>query len=211
MSNVHISDHPLISHKLTLLRDISTDHRTFRELVQEIAILLCYEVTRELQLTHTQVQTPMGVASGSSVAETIGLVPVLRAGLGLVDGLTKLLPSSQVWHIGLYRDENTLKPVEYYNRLPQKPTVNIAIVLDPMLATGGSAAATVDILKRWGVGSIKFLGLVGAPEGIAHLQTRHPDVDIYLAALDDGLNDIGFIVPGLGDAGDRMFGTQGFH
>jgi uracil phosphoribosyltransferase len=207
MSQVHVSQHPLVLHKLTALRDVNTDHRSFRELVRELALLLCYEATQDLHLSPKSVTTPMGEAEGYKVEEAIGLVPILRAGLGLVEGVMELLPTVQVWHIGLYRDEKTLRPVEYYNKLPTEPTVQVCLVLDPMLATGGSAVATVDILKRWGVRSIRFLGLIAAPEGIERLTTAHPDVPIHIAAVDERLNDIGFIVPGLGDAGDRQFGT----
>jgi uracil phosphoribosyltransferase len=207
MSQVHVSQHPLVQHKLAALRDVSTDHRSFRELVRELALLLCYEATQDLRLSPKTVTTPMGEAKGYKVEESIGLVPVLRAGLGLVEGVMELLPSVQVWHIGLYRDEKTLRPVEYYNRLPTEPTVQLCLVLDPMLATGGSSVATVDILKRWGVTRIKYLGLIAAPEGVERLSTAHPDVPIHIAAIDDRLNEIGFIVPGLGDAGDRQFGT----
>lgn len=207
MSQLHVSSHPLVKHKLTQLRSVDTDHRTFRELVRELALLLCYEATLDLSLTPKTVTTPMGIAQGYSARETIGLVPVLRAGLGLVDGIQELLPHVQVWHIGLYRDEHTLRPVQYYNRLPDEPTVQLALVLDPMLATGGSAVATIDILKRWGAKRIKYLGLIAAPEGVEALTKAHPDVPIHVAELDDRLNEIGFIVPGLGDAGDRMFGT----
>lgn len=207
MSQLHVSSHPLVLHKLTLLRDKNTDHRAFRELVYELALLLCYEATQDLKLTDETVTTPLATTAGHRVTQTIGLVPILRAGLGLVDGVMELLPSVQVWHIGLYRDEQTLRPVEYYNRLPTEPTVQLCLVLDPMLATGGSAVATVDILKRWGVTRIKFLGLIAAPEGIKRLTEAHPDVPIHVAAVDDHLNEIGFIVPGLGDAGDRQFGT----
>ena len=207
MSQVHVSQHPLVLHKLSLLRSIDTDHRSFRELVREIALLLCYEATQDLKVIAHEVTTPMGRASGYKNEDVIGLVPILRAGLGLVDGVMELLPSVQVWHIGLYRDEKTLRPVEYYNKLPTEPTVNVCLVLDPMLATGGSAVATVDILKNWGVQRIKFLGLIAAPEGVERLTDAHPDVPIHIAAVDDHLNDIGFIVPGLGDAGDRQFGT----
>ena len=207
MSQVHVSQHPLVQHKLAALRDVNTDHRSFRELVRELALLLCYEATQDLRLSPKTVTTPMGEAKGYKVEESIGLVPVLRAGLGLVEGVMELLPSVQVWHIGLYRDEKTLRPVEYYNRLPTEPTVQLCLVLDPMLATGGSSVATVDILKRWGVTRIKYLGLIAAPEGVERLSTAHPDVPIHVAAIDDRLNEIGFIVPGLGDAGDRQFGT----
>ncbi|MDE0609904.1 MAG: uracil phosphoribosyltransferase [Anaerolineaceae bacterium] len=207
MARLHISSHPLAIHKLTQLRSVETDHRAFRELVRELALLISYEVTQDLDLTEQNVETPLGIAEGGSCRETIGLVPVLRAGLGLVDGVMELLPSVQVWHIGLYRDEETLRPVEYYNKLPTEPTVNVCIVLDPMLATGGSAVATIDILKRWGVRRIKYMGLIAAPEGVARLSTAHPDVPIHVAAVDRQLNEVGFIMPGLGDAGDRQFGT----
>lgn len=205
--SVYASTHPLVAHKLTLLRDHTTDHRTFRELVKEIATLLTYEATQDLQLRPRPVQTPLARTNGAELKDHVGLVPILRAGLGMVDGVWELLPSAEVWHIGLYRDERTLKPVEYYNKLPIEPTVSICIVLDPMLATGGSAVATVDILKNWGVRNIKFMGILGAPEGIKRLQETHPDVPIYLAAIDERLNEHGFILPGLGDAGDRQFGT----
>lgn len=204
---LQISEHPLVQHKLTILRDVKTDYPKFRQLVREISLLLCYEATTDLPLRPIAVETPMGEAQGHEYQEEIGLVPILRAGLGMVDGILELMPSSQVWHIGLYRDEETLRPVEYYNKLPIEPTVQVCLILDPMLATGGSAIATADILKNWGVKRIKYLGLLGAPEGVEALQTTHPDIDVHLAALDDHLNDIGFIVPGLGDAGDRQFGT----
>ncbi|MCY3946741.1 MAG: uracil phosphoribosyltransferase [Anaerolineaceae bacterium] len=207
MARLHVSSHPLAIHKLTQLRSVETDHRAFRELVRELALLISYEVTADLDLTEHNVETPLGIAEGGSCGETIGLVPVLRAGLGLVDGVMELLPSVQVWHIGLYRDEETLRPVEYYNKLPTEPTVNVCIVLDPMLATGGSAVATIDILKRWGVRRIKYMGLIAAPEGVERLATAHPDVPIHVAAVDRQLNEVGFIMPGLGDAGDRQFGT----
>ncbi len=207
MSQLQVSKHPLVLHKLTVLRDKDTDHRAFRELVRELALLLCYEATQDLLLSPKTVITPMGEAAGFKAEEAIGLVPVLRAGLGLVEGVLELLPNVQVWHIGLYRDEKTLRPVEYYNRLPTEPTVQLCLVLDPMLATGGSAVATVDILKRWGVKRIKYVGLIAAPEGIERFSKAHPDVPIHVAAVDERLNEIGFIVPGLGDAGDRQFGT----
>lgn len=207
MARLHVSSHPLAIHKLTRLRSVDTDHRAFRELVRELALLISYEVTQDLDLSAHSVETPLGIAEGGSCRETIGLVPVLRAGLGLVDGVMELLPSVQVWHIGLYRDEETLRPVEYYNKLPTEPTVNVCIVLDPMLATGGSAVATIDILKRWGVRRIKYMGLIAAPEGVERLATAHPEVPIHVAAVDRQLNEVGFIMPGLGDAGDRQFGT----
>ncbi len=201
------SKHPLVKHKLTLMRRKTTKPKKFRELIREVALLLCYEATADLGLTEIEVETPMGTAVGSELREKIGLVPILRAGLGMVDGIWEMMPGAEVWHIGLYRDEKTLKPVSYYNKLPTAPTVQVCLVLDPMLATGGSAIATIDILKKWGAERIKFVGLLAAPEGIAALQAAHPDVPIHIAQIDSHLNDIGFIVPGLGDAGDRQFGT----
>jgi uracil phosphoribosyltransferase len=201
-----VSQHPLVKHKLSKLRDASTEHRAFRDLVRELAMLLTYEATQDIEITPYTVQTPLAETEGFKAAE-IGLVPVLRAGLGMVEGVMELLPNVQVWHIGLYRDERTLRPVEYYNRLPNTPTIQMCIVLDPMLATGGSATATVDILKRWGVNRIKYMGLIAAPEGVKRLSSAHPDVSIHVGALDSHLNEVGFIVPGLGDAGDRQFGT----
>jgi uracil phosphoribosyltransferase len=207
MGNVYESNHPLVKHKLSILRDKATKPKKFRELIREISILLAYETTRDLTLEPASVETPMGTASGYILSEQIGLVPVLRAGLGMVEGVWEMMPSSEVWHIGLFRDERTLKPVQYYNKLPVSPTVQLCIVLDPMLATGGSATATVDILKQWGATRIKFMGIIAAPEGVKTLQEAHPDVDIHVGVIDERLNDIGYIVPGLGDAGDRMFGT----
>lgn len=207
MPNVFASTHPMVAHKLSLLRSNDTEPKKFRELVREISALLAYEVTADLKLTPISVQTPLTETTGQVLTEKIGLVPILRAGLGMVEGVWELMPSAEVWHIGLYRDEKTLKPVQYYNKLPIAPTVAVCLILDPMLATGGSAIATVDILKKWGVGKIKYVGLIGAPEGIQALQKAHPDVPIYLAAIDSHLNERGYIVPGLGDAGDRQFGT----
>ena len=204
---VYESQHPLVKHKLTLLRDTATKPKKFRELIRELAMLLCYEATADLNLEETVVETPMGEAPGHVLTDKIGLIPVLRAGLGMVDGIWEMMPGAEVWHIGLYRDERTLKPVSYYNTLPTQPTVQVCLLLDPMLATGGSASATVDILKKWGASRIKFVGILAAPEGIAALQSAHPDVPIYVAQIDSHLNDIGYIVPGLGDAGDRQFGT----
>lgn len=201
------SKHPLVKHKLSLMRDVATKPKKFRELIREVAMLLCYEATADLTTANIEVQTPMGTAVGQELGEKIGLVPILRAGLGMVDGIWEMMPGAEVWHIGLYRDEETLQPVSYYNKLPTFPTVQVCLVLDPMLATGGSAIATVDILKKWGAQRIKFVGLLAAPEGIAALQKAHPDVPIHIAQIDSHLNDIGFIVPGLGDAGDRQFGT----
>ena len=207
MENLHVSHHPLIAHKLAKLRDVNTDPRKFRELVRELAILLAYEATADMKLEPTEVQTPMAKTVGSVLNDKIGLVPILRAGLGMVEGFFELVPNSEVWHIGLYRDEHTLKPVQYYNKLPTEPTVSMCLILDPMLATGGSATATVEVLKNWGVKNIKFVGLIGAPEGIALMTKMCPYVPIYLAAVDERLNEHGYILPGLGDAGDRQFGT----
>jgi uracil phosphoribosyltransferase len=207
MAEVHISDHPLVKHKLTLLRNKDTDPKKFRELIREITLLIAYEATRDLDVVEKEVETPLTTASGHKLAEPIGLIPILRSGLGMVEGIWEMIPSAEVWHIGLFRDERTLRPVAYYNRLPVHPTVSVCLILDPMLATGGSAVKTIDILKAWGARRIKFLGLIGAPEGVETMLAKHPDVDIYLAALDDHLNDNAYIVPGLGDAGDRQFGT----
>lgn len=207
MSNVFVSKHPLVHHKLGILRDTNTEPKKFRQLVKEITALLAYEATNDLATRQIKVHTPLAVAECSELQEKIGLVPILRAGLGMVEGIWELMPSSEVWHIGIYRDEQTLKPVEYYNKLPVEPTVSVCLILDPMLATGGSATATADVLKRWGVKKIKFVGIIGAPEGIALMQQQHPDIPIHLACIDDHLNEKGYIVPGLGDAGDRQFGT----
>jgi uracil phosphoribosyltransferase len=207
MSNVHESKHPLVAHKLSRLRDINTSPKKFRELVREISALLTYEATADLATTPRELETPLAKVTGQELQEKIGLVPILRAGLGMVEGVWELMPTAEVWHIGLYRDEQTLRPVEYYNKLPLEPTVSVCLILDPMLATGGSATATADVLKRWGVKKIKFVGLIAAPDGIRAMQEKHPDIPIYLAAVDDGLNDHAYIVPGLGDAGDRQFGT----
>lgn len=207
MENVLPSQHPLVAHKLSRLRDKNTDPKKFRELVREISSLLAYEATLDLQLEPRQVETPLMHTMGQELRDMVGLVPILRAGLGMVEGVWGLMPSAEVWHIGLYRDEKTLKPVQYYNKLPIEPTVSVCLVLDPMLATGGSAVATVDVLKKWGVRRIKFVGLIGAPEGIKNLHDNHPEVPIHLAAIDEKLNERGYILPGLGDAGDRQFGT----
>lgn len=205
--NVFISEHPLVAHKLTKLRDVDTSPKKFRELIREISALIAYEATQDLGGRDVEVQTPLEPAAGRELVEKIGLVPILRAGLGMVEGVWELMPTAEVWHLGLYRDERTLKPVEYYNKLPVEPTVSVCLILDPMLATGGSALATVDILKNWGVQRIKFVGVLGAPEGIAALHQHHPEVPIHLATIDRQLNQNGFILPGLGDAGDRQFGT----
>lgn len=207
MPNVYVSKHPLVLHKLSLLRNVTTEPKKFRQLVRELGGLLAYEATLDLMTEPIHVQTPMGQTIGAELSEKIGLIPILRAGLGMVEGVWDLMPSAEVWHLGLYRDEKTLEPVQYYNKLPIEPRVSVCLILDPMLATGGSAIAAVDVLKKWGVKKIKFVGLIGAPEGIANLQARHPDVPIHLANVDERLNEIGYIVPGLGDAGDRQFGT----
>ncbi|MCD6285626.1 MAG: uracil phosphoribosyltransferase [Anaerolineae bacterium] len=207
MAEVHVSDHPLVKHKLTLLRDKNTAPKKFRELIREITLLIAYEALRDLEVEPKEIETPLTTTDGYKLAEPIGLIPILRSGLGMVDGIWEMIPSAEVWHIGLFRDEHTLRPVSYYNRLPIRPTVSVCLILDPMLATGGSAIKTVEILKEWGANRIKFLGVIGAPEGVEALTTAHPDVDIYLAALDDHLNEHAYIVPGLGDAGDRQFGT----
>ncbi len=207
MAEVHVSDHPLVKHKLTLLRDKNTDPKKFRELIREITLLITYEALRDLEVKPKEIETPLTTTSGYKLAEPVGLIPILRSGLGMVEGIWEMIPSAEVWHIGLFRDERTLRPVSYYNRLPIHPTVSVCLILDPMLATGGSAIKTVEILKEWGANRIKFLGVIGAPEGVEALTNAHPDVDIYLGALDDHLNEHAYIVPGLGDAGDRQFGT----
>jgi len=207
MSNLIISPHPLVAHKLAKLRDKETEPKKFRELVQEIAALITYEATADLSLIPVSVTTPIASMECKGLKDKIGLVPILRAGLGMVEGVWELIPNAEVWHIGLYRDERTLKPVQYYNKLPLEPTVSICLILDPMLATGGSATACADLLKQWGVKKIKFVGIIGAPEGIQLMQHHHPDIPIHLAAVDDRLNEKGYIIPGLGDAGDRQFGT----
>jgi uracil phosphoribosyltransferase len=207
MSTVHESKHPLVAHKLSRLRNKNTEPKKFRELVREIAGLLAYEATADLQTMQVEIETPLEKMKAQELKEKIGLVPVLRAGLGMVEGIWELMPSAEVWHIGLYRDEKTLQPVQYYNKLPVDPRVSVCLILDPMLATGGSATATAEILKKWGVKKIKYVGLIAAPEGINAMQEQHPDIDIYLAAIDNHLNERAYIVPGLGDAGDRQFGT----
>lgn len=207
MPNLYPSKHPLVAHKLTLLRDKNTEPKKFRELIRETAALLAYEATSDMELIPRRVETPLAQHEGVELNDKIGLVPILRAGLGMVEGIWNLMPSAEVWHIGIYRDEQTLKPVEYYNKLPVEPTVSVCLILDPMLATGGSAVATVDVLKRWGVKKIKFVGILGAPEGIQLMSSNHPEVPIHLGAIDERLNEYGYILPGLGDAGDRQFGT----
>ncbi len=207
MAAVNISRHPLVLHKLALLRHIATEPKKFRELVRELTQFLIYEATLDLPLEPRAITTPLAPLTGARIAERIGLVPILRAGLGMVDPILDLIPTAHVWHLGVYRDHATLMPVTYYNKLPPEVDVDLCLVLDPMLATGGSACAAVDILKQWGAQRIAFLGLIAAPEGVQALQAAHPDVPIFLAALDERLNERGYIVPGLGDAGDRQFGT----
>ena len=206
-SAVFVSHHPLIKHKLTILRDKETEPKRFREVVNEISTLLAYEACAGLQTRPITVQTPLAEATCEELSEVVGLVPILRSGMGMVDPFLRMLPTAQVWHVGLYREHDTLQPVQYYNKLPGHTPTDICMVLDPMLATGGSAEATISLLKEWGARRVIFVGLIAAPEGIALLRKAHPDVPIYLGAIDDHLNEVGYIVPGLGDAGDRQFGT----
>lgn len=209
MSVVEIVDHPLIQHKISLLRDRNTGTKEFRDLVSEVAMLLCYEATRDLPTEEVEVETPIALARTKVLAgRKLALVPILRAGLGMVDGMLSLIPAAKVGHIGLYRNEETLEPVEYYCKLPADCGEREVFVTDPMLATGGSAAAAITMLKEKGVKNIHFLCIIAAPEGVKALTEAHPDVDVYIGALDDHLNDHGYIVPGLGDAGDRIFGTK---
>ncbi len=209
MSKPFIADHPLIQHKVTILRDKQTSSKQFRELIREITQLMVYEATRDLPLCDTEVETPMAVTTGKKIAgRKLAFVPILRAGLGMVDGAVELVPSARVGHIGLYRDETTFKPVEYYCKLPGDIQEREVIVLDPMLATGGSAVDAISQIKLRGPKNIKFMCIIAAPEGLKALSEAHPDVQIYCAALDDHLNDKCYIVPGLGDAGDRIFGTK---
>ena len=209
MSNITITNHPLIQHKLSILRDKNTSSKDFRTLISEIATLECYEATRDLPVQEIEIETPVAACKAHNLAgKKLAFVPILRAGLGMVDGVLSLVPSARVGHIGLYRDPETLKPVEYYCKLPADIGDRDVIVLDPMLATGGSAIDAISLIKQRKPRSIKFMGIIAAPEGLKALQNAHPDVDIYCAALDDHLNEHGYIVPGLGDAGDRIFGTK---
>ena len=204
---IHVSNHPLLAHKVARLRHRDTAPPQFRELVYEIAQAMLYEATADVPLRPVTVPTPLADCPGMELAAKVGLVPVLRAGLGMAEAMLDALPEAAVWHIGLYRDHATLKPVTYYNKLPPKPDMDIALVLDPMLATGGSATEAIRLLKAAGTPRVKFVGLIAAPEGVQALRDAHPDVPIYLAAVDTHLNELGYIVPGLGDAGDRQFGT----
>ena len=209
MSELHIIDHPLIHHKLTLMRDKNTSSKDFRALLNEISLLMGYELTRDLPLTDVTVETPVATATMKKIAgKKLAIVPILRAGLGMVDGILTLIPAARVGHIGLYRDPETHLPVEYYCKLPNDVAERDLIVVDPMLATGGSSIAAIDFIKQRGCKSITLMCLVGCPEGVAALQEAHPDVDLYIAAIDDHLNENKYIVPGLGDAGDRLFGTK---
>jgi uracil phosphoribosyltransferase len=209
LSTVHVISHPLVQHKLTMIRDAETGPKDFRELLEEISTLMGYEVTRDMPLEEVEVETPMGKTRGKMIAgKKVGIVPILRAGLGMVNGVLRLIPTAKVGHIGVYRDPDTLKPVEYYCKLPVDSDERQIILLDPMLATGGSASAAITFLKQRGVPSVKLMCLVAAPEGIEVVQRDHPDVDIYTAAIDEKLNAQGYIIPGLGDAGDRLFGTK---
>ena len=209
MSKVHVLDHPLIQHKLTYIRDINTGTKEFRELVDEVATLMAYEITRDLPLREQEIETPVRKGTSNVLAgKKLGIVPILRAGLGMVEGILNLIPAAKVGHIGLYRDPETLLPVEYYVKLPTDIAERDLILVDPMLATGGSAIEAVNSLKKRGAKKIRFMCLIAAPEGVKAMTDAHPDVDIYIAALDEKLDEKGYIVPGLGDAGDRLFGTK---
>jgi len=209
MSKVTVFDHPLIQHKLSIMREKDTSVKEFRELVSEVATLMCYEATRDLPLEEFEIETPVARAKVKRIAgKKLAVVPILRAGLGMVDGMLNLIPNAKVGHIGLYRDPESLLPVKYYCKMPKDIAERDVIIVDPMLATGGSATAAITFIKEYGCKHIKLMSIIGAPEGIKKVQTEHPDVDIYVAAMDDHLNDHGYIVPGLGDAGDRIFGTK---
>lgn len=208
MSNLYILDHPLIQSKMTMIRNEKTSKKEFRELVSEVATLICYEATKDLSLENVEVKTPLGVAKGKVCTTEINIVSILRAGMGMTDGILSLIPNANVGHIGLYRDPNSLMPVEYYCKLPKASENSEVLLLDPMLATGGTASAAIQFIKERGLKNIKYLCLLSAPEGIKKIQEDHPDVDIYTAAMDTCLNEHGYIVPGLGDAGDRLYGTK---
>ncbi|MCL29209.1 uracil phosphoribosyltransferase [Listeria monocytogenes] len=209
MANVHVINHPLVQHKLTIIRDKNTGTKAFRELVDEVATLMAYEITRDMELEDIQVETPLQTTTAKTLTgKKLGIVPILRAGLGMQDGILKLVPAAKVGHVGLYRDHDTLEPVEYFVKLPSDVEERLFIVVDPMLATGGSAIMAIDCLKKRGARNMKFMCLVAAPEGVKALQDAHPDVEIYVAGLDEKLDENGYIRPGLGDAGDRLFGTK---
>jgi uracil phosphoribosyltransferase len=204
---LHVSTHPAVLHKLAVLRDEHTEPKKFREVVRELSWLLGYEALADAKVRPRDIVTPMEPMQANELGERIGLIPILRAGLGMVDAMLELMPTAEVWHLGLFRDERTLRPVEYYNKLPDSASVDLCLILDPMLATGGSATAAIEVLKKWGAVRIKLVNLIAAPEGVKAVQEAHPDVEIHCAALDRGLNEKGYIMPGLGDAGDRQFGT----
>jgi uracil phosphoribosyltransferase len=209
-ATLHVSTHPAVLHKLAILRDERTEPKKFREVVRELSWLLGYEALADARVRSIKVKTPLETMDGNELGERIGLIPILRAGLGMVDAMLELMPTAQVWHLGLFRDERTLQPVEYYNKLPDAASVDLCLILDPMLATGGSATAAIEVLKKWGAVTpvrIKLVNLIAAPEGVEAVAAAHPDVEMYCAALDRQLNDKGYIMPGLGDAGDRQFGT----
>lgn len=206
---LHVSRHPAVLHKLAILRDESTEPKKFREVVRELSWLLGYEALADARVRPLTIRTPIEETVAAELDDRIGLVPILRAGLGMVDAMLELMPTAQVWHLGLFRDERTLRPVEYYNKLPDSASVDLCLILDPMLATGGSATAAIEVLKRWGAVRIKLVNLIAAPEGVAAVTEAHPDVHIHCAAIDRQLNEKGYIMPGLGDAGDRQFGTGG--
>jgi uracil phosphoribosyltransferase len=209
-TTLHVSTHPAVQHKLAILRDERTEPKKFREIVRELSWLLGYEALADARIRPLTVRTPIESTEAAELGDRIGLVPILRAGLGMVDAMLELMPTAQVWHLGLFRDERTLRPVEYYNKLPDSASVDLCLILDPMLATGGSATAAIEVLKRWGAVHpvrIKLVNLIAAPEGVEAVTAAHPDVEIHCAALDRQLNDKGYIMPGLGDAGDRQFGT----
>ncbi|MCX4268662.1 MAG: uracil phosphoribosyltransferase [Lachnospiraceae bacterium] len=209
MSKVHVMDHPLIQHKIGIIRRVETGSKDFRQIISEIAMLMCYEATRDLKVADVEVETPICRTTVKELrGKKLAIVPILRAGLGMVDGMLNMIPAAKVGHIGLYRDPETLKPVEYYCKLPEDSSEREVFVVDPMLATGGSSVAAIQMLKEKGVKRIRFMCIIAAPEGIALMKQSHPDVDIYVGALDERLNEHGYIVPGLGDAGDRIFGTK---
>ncbi len=208
MANLTILNHPLIDHKMSIIRDKTTNTKSFRENVNEIGGLITYEITRDLPTHEIEIETPMEKTVARTLAKDVIIVPILRAGLGMVDGIQAMIPTAKVGHVGMYRDEETLEPHEYYAKFPKEIVEGTVLVVDPMLATGGSASAAITAVKKRGAKDIRYVGLVGCPEGVKRLNKDHPDVDIYLAAMDEKLNEIGYIVPGLGDCGDRLFGTK---